>query len=332
MRAVEVPAPGAPMRVVRREPPRPGAGEVRIKVEACGVCHSDMFATMGGATNYPVVPGHEVVGVVDELGPGVTGVREGARVGLGWFGGSCRRCASCRAGDFITCDNLRTPGMTYDGGYAEMLVAPAEALVEVPDGLSAVQAAPLLCAGVTTYNALRRSPARSGDLVAVLGLGGLGHLAVQFAAKMGFETVAVSRGSEKGELATELGAHHVVDSEAEDVGKALSTLGGARVVLATATSSPAIGAALPGLAKRGTLIVLGGSMEPIEVPVGVLIGTAATIVGHPSGTAADSADALRFSALAGIRPMVETRPLAAAQEAYDRMMSNQARFRMVLTP
>ncbi len=334
MRAVQVAAAGGPLELVEREVPRVFGSQVRIRVEACGVCHSDMWAKEGAlpSTPYPIVPGHEIVGVIDDVGPEVTGSwQRGDRVGVGWFGGACYHCESCRRGDFITCANGQVPGITFDGGYAESVVVPADALAALPAELSSAEAAPLLCAGVTTYHALRESPARPGDRVAVLGVGGLGHLGIQFAARMGMEVVAISRGGGKADLARELGAHRHIDSETVDPGRALSEMGGATVVLATAASGAAAAQTLPGLAPRGQLIVLGAAADPIEVTPPSLITPAATIVGHPSGTSKDSEDTLRFSKLVGVRPMIETVPLDRAAQAYDRMMSNEARFRMVLT-
>ncbi|NYH80627.1 D-arabinose 1-dehydrogenase-like Zn-dependent alcohol dehydrogenase [Actinopolyspora biskrensis] len=334
MRAVQVAEPGGPLELVDREVPEVSAGEVRVRVEACGICHSDMWAKEGvlPSTPYPIVPGHEIVGVIDEVGTGVRGSwQRGQRVGVGWFGGACYHCESCRRGDFITCANGRVPGITFDGGYAEAVVVPADALARMPEQLSAIEAAPLLCAGVTTYHALRESVARPGDRVAVLGVGGLGHLGIQIAARMGMEVVAISRGSEKAELARELGAHEHIDSEATDPGQALAATGGATVVLATAASGAAAARVLPGLAPRGQLLVLGAASDPLEVAPPSLITPAASIVGHPSGTSKDSEDTLRFSRLTGVRPMIDTMPLAKAAQAYERMMSNQARFRVVLT-
>lgn len=334
MRAVQVAEPGGSLELVDREVPEAGTGEVRVRVEACGICHSDMWAKEGAlpSTPYPIVPGHEIVGVIDEIGTDVRGSwQRGQRVGVGWFGGACYHCESCRRGDFITCANGRVPGITFDGGYAEAVVVPADALVRMPEQLSAIEAAPLLCAGVTTYHALRESVARPGDRVAVLGVGGLGHLGIQFAARMGMEVVAISRGAAKAELARELGAHEHIDSEATDPGQALAATGGATVVLATAASGAAAGRMLPGLAPRGQLLVLGAASDPLEVTPPSLITPAASIVGHPSGTSKDSEDTLRFSRLTGVRPMIDTVPLAKAAQAYERMMSNQARFRVVLT-
>jgi D-arabinose 1-dehydrogenase-like Zn-dependent alcohol dehydrogenase len=332
MRVMQVSQAGGPLELVEREIPEPGPGEVRVKVQACGVCHSDYYAKEGqfpGVT-FPVVPGHEVAGVVDAIGDGVHGWNVGERVGIGWFGGNCGYCEPCRRGDLIDCQNKPIPGVTADGGYAEYMVCRAAALARVPDDLPPEEAAPLMCAGVTTFNALRRSGARAGGLVAVLGIGGLGHLGVQFAVKLGFETVAIARGKEKEELASRLGANHYIDSEAEDVADALLRLGGAAAILATVTSASAMTAAFGGLGVRGTMIVVGATGEPLAVSPGQLIGGNRTIHGHASGSSMDSEDTLAFSALTGVRPMIETMPLEQAADAYDRMMGNKARFRMVL--
>jgi len=333
MRAVQVSRPGGSLELVERPVPEPGPGSVRIQVEACGVCHSDAFTKEGHwpGIQYPRVPGHEIAGVIDALGPGVTGWRAGQRVGVGWHGGHCGVCRSCRRGDFITCRVLQVPGIAYDGGYADYVVAPAVALARIPDELSAVEAGPLLCAGITTYNALRNSGARPGDLVAVLGLGGLGHLAVQFAAKAGFETAAIARGKDEEPLARQLGARHYIDSETRDAGAELAGLGGASVILATAPSGKAMSALVGGLAADGKLMVLGAPADPLEVPAAVLIGGRRSIVGWPSGTSSDSEDTLAFSVLAGVRSMNEPLPLERAAEGYERMMSGRARFRVVLT-
>ncbi|GAC1577460.1 MAG: alcohol dehydrogenase [Candidatus Elarobacter sp.] len=313
--------------------PQPGRGEVRLRVEACGICHSDMFTVMNAwpGIALPRSPGHEIAGTVDALGEGVSHVAAGARVGVGWHGGHDGTCASCFRGDFVSCANLRVPGIAYDGGYAEYVVVPANVLARIPDELSFAQAAPLLCAGVTTYNALRRSDARAGDVVAVLGIGGLGHLGVQFAAKMGFETIAIARGRDKEHLARELGAVDYIDSASEDVAARLNAHGGARVVLATATSGKAMTPAIGGLAVDGTLLVVGASQEPIEVSSIALIGGRRSVKGWPSGIAADSQDTMDFAVLSGVRPMIETMPFDRAQEAYDKMMRGDARFRMVLS-
>ncbi|MCW2998307.1 MAG: zinc-binding dehydrogenase [Solirubrobacterales bacterium] len=332
MRAVQVGEAGGPLELVEREVPTPAAGEVLVRVQACGVCHSDMFAVAGGfpGVTYPVVPGHEIAGVIDEVGAGVKGWEAGQRVGVGWFGGNCGYCEPCRRGDFIGCRNAGIPGVTFDGGYADYVVVPASALALIPEDLAAEDAAPLLCAGVTTFNALRNSGARGGDVVAVLGVGGLGHLGVQFARKLGFRTVAIARGQEKEALARQLGAHHYIDSTTQNPAKELQALGGAKIVLATVTNSAAMTATVGGLAPRGRLLVLGAATEPMRLPPAMLIGGNTGIVGHASGTSMDSQDTMAFSALTDVRPMIETRPLEEAQEAYDRMMAGDARFRMVL--
>jgi D-arabinose 1-dehydrogenase-like Zn-dependent alcohol dehydrogenase len=306
---------------------------VRIKVQACGVCHSDSVTKEGlfpGIT-YPRVPGHEVIGIVDAIGPDVPEWKPGQRVGVGWYGGHCGHCRPCRRGNFISCVNAQIPGLSYDGGYADYMIVPFEALAAVPDELSAVDAAPLMCAGITTFNALRNSGVGPGDVAAILGIGGLGHLGVQFAAKMGCRTVAIARGMDKAPLARQLGAHHYIDSNTQDVAAALNDLGGARVVLATVTNARAMSAVIGGLAVDGKLVVVGASAEPIEAsPLSLIFGRR-SIQGWPSGTAIDSEDTLGFSALVNIRPMIETMPLERAPEGYARMMSGDARFRVVLT-
>jgi D-arabinose 1-dehydrogenase-like Zn-dependent alcohol dehydrogenase len=334
MRAVQVARAGGPLELVERELPEPTRGEVRVRTEACGVCHSDSLTVEGqwpGLT-FPRIPGHEIAGVIDAIGDGVVGDwRVGQRVGVGWFGGNCGHCEPCRRGWLIDCRYLRIPGISYDGGYAEAVVAPASALAAIPDELGDAEAAPLLCAGVTTFNALRRSGAMPGDVVAILGIGGLGHLGVQFANKLGFRTVAIARGGDKEALARKLGAHHYIDNAAEDVAVALNRLGGARAVLATVTSAKAMTPVIEGLAVHGRLIVIGVDAESIEVTSLQLIGASRSIVGHAAGASIDSQDTLAFSALSGVRPMIETLPLARASEAYARMMRGDARFRMVLT-
>jgi D-arabinose 1-dehydrogenase-like Zn-dependent alcohol dehydrogenase len=333
MRVIQVASKGGPLELVTRPLPEPGRGEVRVKVQACGVCHSDSIAKDGlfPTVRYPIVPGHEIAGVGDAIGEGVIGWAVGTRVGVGWFGGHCGRCEPCRRGDLIDCRNLRIPGVTYDGGYAEAMVAPADALALIPDELSPVEAAPLLCAGVTTFHALRESGAQPGDLVAILGVGGLGHLGVQFAARMGFRTVAIARGADKKALALQLGAHIYLDSRAQDVAAELTRLGGAKTILATVTSGQAMSAVIPGLAVRGKLVVVGVGVDPIAVSAADLVLASRTVVGHASGASIDSQDTLAFSALSGVRPTIETLPLERAAEAYDKMMRNEARFRMVLT-
>jgi len=333
MRAVQVSKAGGPFELVERNIPEPGSRQVRVKVQACGVCHSDMFVKLGAFPGiaYPRVPGHEVVGIVDAVGADVPEWKKGQRVGVGWYGGHCGYCRSCRKGQFVLCQNRQITGISFDGGYAEYMIAPFEALALVPDALAAADAAPLLCAGITTFNALRNSGLRAGDTVAVVGIGGLGHLGVQYAAKMGCNTVAIARGSDKEALARKLGAHHYIDSNTQDVAAALSARGGARVILSTVTDAKAMSAVIGGLSIDGRMIVVGVSPEPIEVPPFVIVGGRRSVEGWPSGTSIDSEETMAFSALANIRPMIETMPLERAEEAYERMMKGDARFRMVLT-
>jgi len=334
MRAVQVPQAKGPFQIVEREIPEPGPGWVRIRVEACGICHADSYVKEGlwPGIQYPRVPGHEVAGVIDALGSGVAGWKPGQRVGVGWFGGNCGYCDNCRRGDFLFCTvERRTTAITQDGGYADYMITPAVALALVPIELSAAEAGPLLCAGITTFNALRHSGAQAGDLVAILGIGGLGHLGVQFAAKMGFRTVAIARGKDKAALAKELGAKIYIDSEAQNPAEELSKLGGARVILATVTSGKAMSAAAGGLGLNGKMIVVGAADEPIQVPAYLLIGGRRLVTGWPSGTSIDSQDTLAFSAQSGVRSRNEIFPLERAAEAYERMMSGKARFRVVLT-
>jgi D-arabinose 1-dehydrogenase-like Zn-dependent alcohol dehydrogenase len=333
MRVVQVQRAGGPLEMVERDIPVPAAGQVRLKVQACGICHSDS-ATKSGTfpgVKLPRVPGHEVIGVIDAMAPDVPDWRVGQRVGVGWHGGHCGHCPSCRRGDFLTCAYGQIPGITFDGGYAEYMIVPFCALALVPDGLSSEAAAPLMCAGVTTFNSLRHSGVVAGDLVGVIGIGGLGHLGVQYAAKMGCRTVAIARGKDKEALARKLGAHFYIDSDTQDVSGELSKLGGAKVILTTATSGKAASVAIGGLGIDGTLIVLGASYDPIEVPSLQIIGRRKSVKGWPSGTAMDSQDTMNFSAAQGIAPMIETMPRERAAEAFDRMMSGAARFRMVLT-
>jgi D-arabinose 1-dehydrogenase-like Zn-dependent alcohol dehydrogenase len=333
MRVVQVPYAKGPFEIVERDIPEPSAGLVRIKVEACGVCHSDSLTKEGLFPNiqYPRVPGHEIIGILDALGAGVPGWRVGQRVGVGWHGGNCGYCDACRSGDAFACQTeTLVTGVTHDGGYAEYMVAPVSALARVPDDLSSVEAAPLMCAGITTFNALRNSGARPGEVVAVLGIGGLGHLGVQFAAKLGFTTVAIARGADKAPLAQELGAHHYIDNEAEDPAVALQKLGGAKAILATATSSAAMKAVQGGLAPRGVLVII-GVVDSLAVDTVPLILGSRSVKGWYAGTAIDSQQTLAFSVLTGVRSMNEIYPLARAAEAYDRMMSGNARFRVVLT-
>jgi D-arabinose 1-dehydrogenase-like Zn-dependent alcohol dehydrogenase len=334
MRLVQVTRPNGPLEIVEREIPEPGAGQVRIKVEACGICHSDSMTKEGlwPGIQYPRVPGHEIAGVVDAVGAAVAGWKEGQRVGVGWHGGHCGYCDSCRRGDFVTCQVApQVPGIAYDGGYAEYMIAPASALAGIPEGLSAVDAGPLMCAGITTFNSLRNSGARPGDLVAILGIGGLGHLGIQFAAKMGFRTVAIARGTDKEPLARKLGAWSYIDSKTQDPAAELLKLGGAKVVLATVTNGDAMNATLGGLGVNGKLIILGAAAEPLQVPgIPLLLGRR-SILGWPSGNSIDSQDTLAFSKLTGVRAMTEVFPLERAAEAYEHMMSGKARFRAVLT-
>jgi D-arabinose 1-dehydrogenase-like Zn-dependent alcohol dehydrogenase len=334
LRAVQVPAAKAAFEMIEREIPNPGPGQVRVKVQACGICHSDAItkdATLPWV-KYPRIPGHEVAGVVDAIGASVGGWKVGDRVGIGWHGGHCGYCDSCRRGDFLTCSVAgQITGITIDGGYAQYMIAHAGTLARIPDRLSAVEAAPLMCAGVTTFNSLRNSGARSGDRVAVLGIGGLGHLAVQYVAKMGCETIALARGKDKEALARELGAHHYIDTQSSDPAAELMKLGGAKVILATVTNAQAMAATVGGLAINGKLIVLGAPHEPLQVAAGLLIGGRRSVSGWPSGTSIDSQDTLEFSALAGIRSMNEIFPLEQAEQAYARMMSGNARFRVVLS-
>ena len=333
MRVAQVPRAKGQFELVERDIPAPGPGKVRVKVEACGVCHSDSVTKEGLFPNieYPRVPGHEVIGAVDTVGPEVRGWTPGMRVGVGWHGGNCGYCDNCRGGDAFACQTeTLVTGVTHDGGYAEYMVAPASALARVPDDLSPVEAAPLMCAGITTFNALRNSGARPGDLVAVLGIGGLGHLGVQFAAKLGFKTVAIARGADKAPLARQLGAHHYIDSQAEDPAAALQKLGGAKVILATATSGAAMSAVQGGLAVRGTLLIVGVPDRLDIDPLPLILGSR-SVKGWYSGTSIDSQQTLAFSALTGVRSMNEVYPLSRAADAYERMMSGEARFRVVLT-
>jgi D-arabinose 1-dehydrogenase-like Zn-dependent alcohol dehydrogenase len=332
MRAAQIIAPGRPFEIVERPIPEPSAGWVRIKVQACGICHSDSLVKDGlwPGIQFPRVPGHEVVGLVDRIGSGVAQWKVGQRVGVGWHGGHCGYCNACRRGDFFGCQiALQITGISFDGGYAEYMVAPAIALAAVPDELPAVEAAPLMCAGITTYNALRNCKARAGDVVAVLGLGGLGHLGVQYAVKMGFKTVGIARGQDKEALARQLGAHHYIDSQAQDPVAELQKLGGAKVILATVTHGDAMSAVQGGLALNGTLLVIGAA-QSLQISPILLISGKRSVQGWYSGTAIDSQETLAFSALSGIRSMNEIYPLERAPEAYDRMMSGKARFRVVL--
>ena len=333
MRVAQIPRAGADFEIVDREIPRPGVAQVRIKVQACGICHSDVLTKQGEwpGIQYPRVPGHEVAGIIDELGAGVSEWKQGQRVGVGWHGGQDGTCVACRRGDFRNCRNLKIPGISYDGGYQQYMVAPVEALVAIPEGLGAAEAAPLLCAGITTFNALRHSGALPGQLVAVQGIGGLGHLGIQFANKFGYKVAAIGRGSANAALAKKLGASVYIDSKSTSVTEALQKLGGAQVILATAPSSKAMSELIDGLAPNGKLVVIGVAFDPIEVTPVQLISGSRTIQGWAAGTPADSEDTLRFAELTGVRPMIETYPLEKAAEAYARMLSGNAQFRVVLT-
>lgn len=331
MRVAQVPRSDGMFELVDRPLPEPGPGTVRIRVQACGVCHSDVLVKHGGFPGlvYPRVPGHEVAGVIDAVGPGVTMWTAGQRVGVGWHGGYCGECEPCRRGNLFACATNRVTGITSDGGYATHVIAPQSAVALIPDALSAIEAAPLMCAGVTTFNALRNSGARPGDVVAVLGLGGLGHLGVQYAARMGYRTVAIARGPDKAPLAAQLGAAAYIDSQAQDPAAELQRLGGAMAILATATSGDAMSAVLGGLAINGTLLVIGAA-DNLSVPPLLLILGCRAVKGWYSGTAIDSQDTMAFSARTGVRSMNEVYPLARAEEAFTRMLSGQARFRVVL--
>ena len=333
MKAAHVSHPGAEFQIVEREIPKPGAGQVRIKVQACGICHSDMFTKEGQwpGIQYPRVPGHEVVGIIDEMGNGVSEWRKGQYVGVGWHGGHDGTCRACRRGDFRNCRNLKIPGISYDGGYQQYMVTPVEALVAMPETLGAAEAAPLLCAGNTVYNALRHSGAMPGDLVAVLGIGGLGHLGIQFANKFGYKVAAIGRGSENAALAKKLGASVYIDSTSTNTAEALQKLDGAQVILATAPSSKAMSDLFEGLGPNGKLMVIGVAADPIEVTPIQLVSGSRTIQGWASGTSADEEDTVRFAELSGVRPMIETYPLEKAAEGYARMISGKAQFRVVLT-
>jgi D-arabinose 1-dehydrogenase-like Zn-dependent alcohol dehydrogenase len=333
MKVAQIPKAGGDFEIVEREIPNPSAGEVRIKVQACGICHSDVLTKEGAwpGIQYPRVPGHEVAGVIDEVGAGVSDWKKGQRVGVGWHGGQDNTCPSCRRGDFRNCRNVKIPGISYDGGYQQYMVAPVEALAAIPESLSDVDAAPLLCAGITTFNSLRHSGAMPGDLVAVQGIGGLGHLGIQFANKFGYKVAAIGRGSENAALAKKLGASVYIDSKAVNAATELQKLGGAQVILATAPSSKAMSELIDGLGPNGKLMVIGAAFEPVEVtPIQLIMGVR-SIQGWAAGTPADSEDTLRFAELTGVRPMIETYPLEKAGEAYARMLSGNAQFRVVLT-
>lgn len=333
MRAVQVSKPNGPFEVVDREVRDPGPGEVRIKIEACGVCHSDAVTRLGAAPGFtfPRVPGHEIAGRVDAVGSRVKAWKVGERVGVGWHGGHCFLCTPCRKGDFINCEQAQITGVTLDGGYAEYVVVPFEAVARIPEGLNAAEAAPLLCAGVTTFNSMRNSGARPGDTVAVQGIGGLGHLAIQYAARMGFRTVAVSRGADKEALARELGAHEYIDTEKVDASEGLRKLGGADLVLATAPNSAAIASTVNGLKPRGKLLIVAASFEPLQIP-GLSLISGKSVAGWPSGSAIDSEETVAFSTLTDVRARIEKFPLEQAEEAWGRVMSNRVHFRAVLVP
>jgi len=333
MKTIQVPKAGGDLQLVNREIPVPKPDWVRIRVQACGVCHSDSMMKEGywPGVQYPRVPGHEVAGVIDELGPNVTTWKKGQRVGVGWYGGHCGVCPACRRGNLILCHNPGITGFTHDGGYSEYMVAPAQSVAAIPDGLLPEDAAPLMCAGITTFNALRHSGALPGDLVAIQAIGGLGHLAIQFANKFGYRTVAISRGDDSKELALKLGAYRYINSEAENPAEELKKLGGAKAILSTAPSGKAMSALIDGLGDFGKLVVIGASQEPIEVSPIQLISGMHSIQGWAAGVASDSEDTLGFSALTGVRPMIEKFPLDQAPKAYERMMSGEARFRVVIT-
>jgi 2-desacetyl-2-hydroxyethyl bacteriochlorophyllide A dehydrogenase len=333
MKAVQVSKPGGNFEVVERPIPQPGRAQVRIKVEACGVCHSDAIVKESGfpGLQYPRVPGHEIAGRIEAVGSDVTQWKPGQRVGVGWHGGHCFTCDPCRRGQFILCKFEKITGISFDGGYAEYVVVPAEAVAAMPDDLPADEAAPLLCAGITVFNSLRNSGARAGDLVAVQGIGGLGHLGIQYARQMGFRTVAIGRGGDKEPLAKKLGAHNYIDTAASEPAAALQALGGANVILATAPDSKAISVLVDGLGPDGKLVIVGAGPEPLAITPLQLILSRRTVRGWPSGTAKDSEDTLQFSLLSAVRPMIERYPLEKAAEAYDQMISGRARFRVVLT-
>jgi D-arabinose 1-dehydrogenase-like Zn-dependent alcohol dehydrogenase len=333
MRAIQVSKAGGPFELVEREVPQVGPNQVRIRVEACGICHSDAFVKNAAfpGLELPRIPGHEIAGRVDAIGEGVSAWQVGDRVGVGWHGGHCFQCTACRKGQFINCEKAKICGISYDGGYAEFTVVPQEAVARMPDELDAVDAAPLLCAGITTYNALRNSGARAGDTVAVQGIGGLGHLALQYAAKMGFRTVAISRGADKEALARKLGAHEYVDTNLGSAAEGLKKLGGADLVLATAPNAEAMASTVEGLKSRGKLLIIAAPHGPVSLSAFSLL-SGKTVAGWPSGTAIDSEDTLNFSALSGVRPRIERFKLEQAEEAFARVMENRVRFRAVLTP
>jgi D-arabinose 1-dehydrogenase-like Zn-dependent alcohol dehydrogenase len=333
MIAAQVSKPGSPFELVEREVPQPGPGQVRVRVLACGICHSDVLTrdNQWPGIQYPRVPGHEVAGVIDELGAGVKEWQVGQRVGIGWHGKHCGVCNPCRRGDFTNCLRLQITGIHFDGGYAEHMIAPVEGLASMPDGISLEDAAPLLCAGITTFNALRRSGALPGDLVAIHSIGGLGHLGIQFARKFGYHVVAIGRGPENAELAAKLGANRYLDSKAVNAAEELSKMGGARVILTTAPNAKSMSALINGLGPNGSMVVVGATLDPIEVSPIQLIQGKKSVQGWASGTPTDSEDTLRFAGLSGVKPMIEKYPLARVNEGYDRMMSGKAEFRVVLS-
>jgi D-arabinose 1-dehydrogenase-like Zn-dependent alcohol dehydrogenase len=332
MKSIQILNPGAGLSVSERSLPEPGPGSVRVKVAACGVCHSDALVMQGywPGVAYPRVPGHEIAGVIDTLGSGVTAWKVGDRVGVGWHGSHCNVCIPCRSGDFILCVNLKITGFDFDGGYQQYMIAPENGLARIPAEIDAADAAPLLCAGVTTYNSLRHTAARPGDLVAIHGIGGLGHLGVQFARKMGFHVVAISRGKDKEELALRLGAHRYLDGASVNAAEELARMGGARVIVATAPNSEAISGLVGGLGPNGVLLAIAGTADPMSISPAQLIGKRLSIQGFPSGSPMDSEETLNFCALTGIRPMIEKLPLDQAARGFERMITNQVRFRAVL--
>lgn len=333
MRAAQISRAGGDWELVERDIPEPGTGQVRVKVEACGICHSDALVKEGiwPGLQFPRVPGHEVAGRIDALGDHVTAWTVGQRVGVGWHGGHCFVCEQCRRGDFAMCINRKVTGIDFDGGYAEYMIAPANAIAAIPDEVPSEEAGPFMCAGVTVYNALRNSGARAGDVVAVHGIGGLGHLGVQYARQMGFKTIAINRGNDKQALAEKLGAHHYIDATATDVVAELQKLGGARVILATAPSAPAISPLVDGLSPGGLLLVPAAPAEPLSINMFSLITHRSAVSGWYSGTARDSQDTMEFSALSGVHPMIEKYSLDRVAEAYEQMHSGKVRFRVVLT-
>lgn len=333
MRAVQVSKPGGPFEIVEREIPEPGRGQVRVKVEACGICHSDVLVKEGiwPGIVYPRIPGHEIAGRVDAVGPDVQPWKSGQRVGVGWHGGHCFICDPCRRGDFVLCRNQKITAIHFDGGYAEYMIVPTEAVAAMPEELPADEAAPLLCAGITVFNSMRNAGIRPGDLVAVQGLGGLGHLAVQYARQMGFRVAALGRGKDKEPLAKKLGAHIYIDASDGEIGPVLQKLGGAKLAVATAPDAKSMSALIGGLGRAGKMLVIGAPAEPLQVSAIQLLSLRQAIQGWPSGTAKDSEETLEFSALSGVRPMIERYPLEKAAEGYERMISGKARFRVVLT-